>query len=57
MPEAVEYETTDNTSSLSTLHEDTQNTETEYQIEHGRVCASAVSKKFCQVKKNIFFSL
>lgn len=60
VPEAVEYETTDNSSSLSTLHEDTQNTETEYQIEHGRVCSSAVSnKKFFQVTKiktNFFFN-
>lgn len=42
VPEAAEYEISDNTSSSSTLHEDLQ---TDYQIEHGRVSSSGVNKK------------
>ena len=38
VPEAAEYELSDNTSSTSTLHDEIQTvTDTEYQIEHGRV--------------------
>ena len=43
VPEAAEYETTDNTSSSSTLQEEVNNIESEYHIEHGRVFSSAVS--------------
>lgn len=56
VPEAAEYEvssssSSDNTSSsASTLNEDIQNIETEYQFEHGKINSFAKkSKKFCQV--------
>jgi hypothetical protein len=50
VPEAAEYELSDNTSSSSTLHDDIQTTtETEYHIEHGKVSSLAKkSKKFSQ---------
>ena len=50
MPEAAEYEQTDNTSSTSTLQEEVNNNESEYHVEHGRVYSSAVSSSsFYQV--------
>jgi hypothetical protein len=56
VPEAAEYELSDNTSSTSTLHDEMiQIAEGEYQIEHGRVASMVVnSKKLCQQAPSIF---
>ena len=54
VPEAAEYELSDNTSSTSTLHDEIQTaTDTDYQIEHGRVNGLVASVRH---KKPLFQS-